>query len=133
MTQRRGDAETLNHVGFRVNPAPYQVHARIYDFGREECLINTKTPTIIRMVGHHWAMSERIGGIQPRLDRRKMIPNPIRMYAPIADLDLMTSPPLAKSYQNGIKIQPKFLGSCPMGLTKIEAFSISSLFFVGWR
>ncbi|MGA2515149.1 MAG: hypothetical protein ABSG44_01220 [Thermodesulfobacteriota bacterium] len=23
-----------------------------------------------------------------------MIPNPIRMYAPIADLDFMTSPPL---------------------------------------
>jgi hypothetical protein len=50
-------------------------------------------PTMIRIIGHHWAMSERIGGSQPRLDRRKMIPNPIRMYAPIADLDLMTFSP----------------------------------------
>ena len=47
-------------------------------------------PTIIRMIGHHWDASKPIGGIQPRLDRRKMIPNIIiRMYAPIADLDLM--------------------------------------------
>jgi hypothetical protein len=44
------------------------------------------------MIGHHWDMSKRIGGIQPRLDKRKIIPNPIRMYAPIADLDLMTPP-----------------------------------------
>jgi hypothetical protein len=54
-------------------------------------------PTIIRIIGHHWAMSERIGGIQPRLDRRKMMPNPIRMYAPIADLDFMTAPLLSSS------------------------------------
>jgi len=39
-------------------------------------------------------MIKRIGGSQPRLDRRKMIPNPIRMYAEIADLDFMTFPPL---------------------------------------
>ena len=39
-------------------------------------------------------MSERIGGSQPRLDRRKMIPNPIRMYAEIADLDFITALPL---------------------------------------
>jgi hypothetical protein len=38
-------------------------------------------------------MSRRIGGSQPRLDRRKIIPNPIRMYAPIADFDFMVFPP----------------------------------------
>jgi phenylalanyl-tRNA synthetase beta subunit len=50
-------------------------------------------PTMIRIIGHHWAMSERIGIIHPRLDRRKMIPNPIRMYAEIADLDFMMVSP----------------------------------------
>ena len=38
-------------------------------------------------------MSELIGGSQPRLDKRKMIPNPIRMYAEIADLDFMMFSP----------------------------------------
>ncbi len=38
-------------------------------------------------------MSERIGGNQPRLERRKRIPNIIRMYAPIAVLDLIMVPP----------------------------------------
>jgi len=47
------------------------------------------------MIGHHWDASKRIGGIQPRLDMRKRIPNIIRMYAPIADLDLMMSPPIS--------------------------------------
>jgi len=65
----------------------------IYGFLPDERLINTQMPTIIRMSGHHWAMSKRRGGSQPRLDRRKMIPNPIRMYAEIADLDFITSPP----------------------------------------
>ena len=41
-------------------------------------------------------MSERIGGSQPRLDRRKMIPNPIRTYAEIADLDFMMFSPYDK-------------------------------------
>jgi hypothetical protein len=50
-------------------------------------------PTIIRIIGHHWAMSKRRGGSQPKLDRRKMIPNPIRMYAEIADLDFMMFSP----------------------------------------
>ena len=68
-------------------------HSKIsYGFGREECRINTAMPTIIRIIGHHWDASKRIGGIQPRLDRRKRIPNPIRMYAPIADLDLIMPP-----------------------------------------
>jgi hypothetical protein len=64
-----------------------------------------------------------------------MIPNPIRMYAPIADLDFMTAPPLTRSYQNEIKIQPEFLGGCPMGLSKMDVFLSSSLIFcrVGWK
>jgi len=53
-------------------------------------------PTIIRIIGHHWEMSKRIGGIQPRLDRRKRIPNPIKMYAPIADLDFMVLPSMLR-------------------------------------
>jgi hypothetical protein len=65
----------------------------IYCFPPDERLINTKMPTMIRIIGHHWDMSVRRGGSQPRLDRRKMIPNPIRMYAPIADLDFITAPP----------------------------------------
>jgi hypothetical protein len=39
-----------------------------------------------------------MGGSQPRLDRRKMIPNPIKMYAPIADFDLMAFSPLDEFY-----------------------------------
>ena len=50
------------------------------------------------MSGHHWDMSKRIGGSQPRLDRKKMIPNPIRMYAEIADLDFMMFPPQDEFY-----------------------------------
>ena len=42
-------------------------------------------------------MSKRIGGSKPRLDRRKMIPNPIRMYAEIADFDFMMFSPLSSS------------------------------------
>ena len=69
----------------------------IYGFGWEECLINTAMPTIIRIIGHQRDMSKRMGGSQPRLDRRKRIPNPIKMYAPIADLDLMMPPSLLSS------------------------------------
>jgi hypothetical protein len=57
---------------------------------------------MIRMSGHHWAMSKRRGGIQPRLDRRKMIPSPMRMYAPVLDLDLMTFSPQDKFIQDNI-------------------------------
>jgi hypothetical protein len=56
---------------------------------------------MIRIIGHHLEMSKRMGGSQPRLDRRKRIPNPIRMYAPIADLDLMTPPMLCWNLKPG--------------------------------
>ncbi len=58
---------------------------RIYVLPLDLCLSSSQTPTIIRMTGHQWAVSERRGGSQPRLDRRKMIPNPMRMYAPILE------------------------------------------------
>jgi hypothetical protein len=42
-----------------------------------------------------------MGGIQPRFDRRKRIPNAIRMHAPIADLDLMMPPNALVESQTG--------------------------------
>jgi len=64
--------------------------SRFYSFLRDERRINNKTPTIIRIKGHHWAIRER--GSQPRFDSRKIMPKKIRMNA-APNLDLITSPP----------------------------------------
>jgi hypothetical protein len=61
-------------------------------FLEDERRVNHKTPTIIRITGHHWAISGPRHGSQPRFFRRKIIPRAIRMYAPNPDLDFITPP-----------------------------------------
>jgi hypothetical protein len=64
--------------------------SRFYCFWREERRISNKTPTIIRIKGHHRVIKERSS--QPRFDRRKIMPKAIRIYA-APDLDFITFPP----------------------------------------
>jgi hypothetical protein len=54
--------------------------------------MSIKTPTIIIINGHHWAMSGPRRGSQPKLDRRKMTPKTIKMYAPNRDLAFIKPP-----------------------------------------